>query len=562
MRWLAGVLHSGAGVCLPEQPKKRSRLLPVPIRQIARYTRSRRRYRQAAACVPQRCARPDARRGSRPRAAIAETPRICYDTREGRGFFIHTAIIGGGAAGVAAAIAAAERGQRVTVLERGAKPLKKLGVTGNGRANLFNSGAPLYYGNEAFALAVLRQLPYPALAAFFGGIGVPLREESEGRVYPAALMASVAVEALLLRARQLGVTFVTDTRVTAVERQNGGFRVRAVRTVADVEGAARASRQGAWGEGASPDTASVMQAVPAKRGGNKPQAMREEPFLLPCDRAIVTVGGAAAPAHGTDGTAYGLLTAFGHRLTALSPALCALTTDKRRIAGLSGQRVRAVLRLLSKAGRVLHAAQGEALFGEDAVSGIATMQLARFYEAGAVLCLDLRDAAGWEDAPETDGARSDTASKAGDADAPVASVAAHIRALVAMRAACPLAELLTGVFTAPVARLLCREAGFADLSLPVGRLRDADVHRLAAAVCDLRLPVHGTRGFTQAQVTAGGIMADDFDPTTMESRLQPGLYAAGEVLDVDGDCGGFNLMFAFASGILAGRAGGGAISKA
>ena len=78
--------------------------------------------------------------------------------------------------------------------------------------------------------------------------------------------------------------------------------------------------------------------------------------------------------------------------------------------------------------------------------------------------------------------------------------------------------------------------------------------RLADTVAEVRLPVTGTRGFDQAQVTAGGVLTDGFDPRTMESRLRPGLYAAGEVLDVDGDCGGFNLMFAFASGLLAGRA--------
>ncbi len=490
---------------------------------------------------------------------------------------------------MAAAIAAAERGQQVTVLERGAKPLKKLGVTGNGRANLLNSGAPLYYGNKAFALAVLAQLPYPALAAFFASIGVPLREESEGRVYPAALMASVAVEALLLRARQLGVVFVTDTRVTAVERQNRGFFVHAVRMVAGepaAGGAARTPQQGMKSELAPPGIGgNAAKYAGTKRGGNAALALHEEPLTLPCDRVIVTVGGAAAPMHGTDGTGYGLLTAYGHRLTALKPALCALITDKRRIAGLSGQRVRAGLRLLSATGQWLHAAEGEALFGEDAVSGIATMQLARFYESGAVLSLDLRNAAGWaqgdgacegrqggdaidtgESTPDDRRAVGQAAFAAGEAAqaatigkqavaSPCLELEAHIRAQIALRADCPLAELFTGVFTVPVARFLCREAGLGDPLLPVRQLRDADVRRLAATLCDLRLPLAGARGFAQAQVTAGGIMAEDFDPRTMESRLQRGLYAAGEVLDVDGDCGGFNLMFAFASGILAGRAG-------
>ena len=501
-----------------------------------------------------------------PKPTVAETPRNCYDSHKGVTHAMHTAIIGGGAAGMAAAIAAAEQGQRVTVLECGRKPLKKLGVTGNGRANLLNRGEPVYFGGEAFAKAVLAQMPCSALEAFFQAVGVPLREEGEGRVYPAALMASVVVDALLLRARQLGVTVVANARVTALERQGDGFLVRGVRSVAQdgaQTGDARASKQ--------------------KKNSAAEPALHDEPLCLRCDRVIVAAGGAAAPAHGTEGTAYGLLTAFGHRLTPLSPALCALTTDPKRISGLAGQRVRATLRLLSPDGQTLRRAEGEALFAEDAVSGIAAMQLARFVQTGANVSLDLREAAGWADAslPDTDlpfpqsiGAAvapvggeafatragcdaSGQPSRSGDAasDSTARAVLARIRALAALRADCPLAELFTGVFTPPVARLLCREAGLTDPTLPLRALRDGDFQRLSAALCDLRLPVHGTRGFAQAQVTAGGVDTADFDPRTMESRLQKGLYAAGEVLNVDGDCGGFNLMFAFASGILAGRAG-------
>ncbi len=480
---------------------------------------------------------------------------------------MHTVIIGGGAAGMAAAIAAAERGQQATVLERGRKPLKKLGVTGNGRANLLNLGAPRYFGGEGFAKAVLAQMPCAALAAFFQSIGVPLREEGEGRVYPAALMASVVVDALLLRARQLGVTVLTGAHVTALERQGDGFLVRGVREVSP-DAARSGAARGGEARAAKPATGGTSGSRTAtkrvKPGGDDTAAV-DEPLCLRGDRVIVAAGGAAAPMHGTDGTAYGLLTAFGHRLTPLSPALCALATDPKRVAGLAGQRVRATLRLLSPQGETLHAAEGEALFAEDAVSGIAAMQLARFVQPGASVSLDLREAAGWADGGTGSlsgtgslggtGSLDGTGSHVGTGSDGGMAVLARIRALATLRADCPLAELFTGVFTPPVARLLCREAGLPDPTVPVRVLRDEALRRLAATLCDLRLPVTGTRGFAQAQVTAGGIDTADFDPRTLESRLQKGLYAAGEVLDVDGDCGGFNLMFAFASGILAGRAG-------
>ena len=134
-----------------------------------------------------------------------------------------TIVVGGGAAGIAAAIAAAEGGHSVLVLERNARPLKKLGVTGNGRCNLLNDGAPVYYGDAAFARDVLARMPYARLRAFFERLGVPLRKEAEGRVYPAALQAAVVADALLLRARQLGVEIATGRRVTDIARAGDSF---------------------------------------------------------------------------------------------------------------------------------------------------------------------------------------------------------------------------------------------------------------------------------------------------------------------------------------------------
>lgn len=475
-----------------------------------------------------------------------------------------TVIIGGGAAGVAAAIAAAERGQRVTVLERNTKPLKKLGVTGNGRANLLNAGLPVYYGEPAFARAVLAAMPYDALVGFFTRLGVPLRAEGEGRIYPAALLASVVTDALLLRARQLGVVFRTGIRVDSLRRDGQGFQMLARILPQDAPAQGKRSPRGAvaaprmQSEGIEPafaPHAPGMPADPAQGAPNPGQALS-----LKADRVIVTVGGAAAPVHGTDGTAYGLLTAFGHRLTPLTPALCALQTQPRLIAGLSGQRVRACLTLLSAAGAPLHTAAGEVLFGDDAVSGIAAMQLARFFAPGATLLLDLREAAGWLPPVAAEPAASGGVAPLSPPTpivccAPVGDVAQRIRALVAMRHGCTLAELFTGVFTTPISRALCRMAGLLEPALPLARLRPEEEVRLATAVCAGRLPVTGTRGFDYAQVTAGGIATDGFTPATMESVLCKGLHAAGEVLNVDGDCGGFNLMFAFAGGLLAGRAG-------
>lgn len=415
-----------------------------------------------------------------------------------------TVIIGAGAAGMAAAISAARRGHSVTVLERNEKTLKKLGVTGNGRGNLLNAGPPLYYGNPDFAARVLEQMPYPQLAAFWEELGVPLRLEEE-RAYPAALQAAVAVDALRLEARRLGAQVCVRTRVVSLVKGEDGF----------------------WLE--------AEEGVPAPAGGKgkKPPVQEVLRRKYRADRVIVAAGGAAAPAHGTDGGAYGLLTAFGHRLTPLGPALCALVTEKKPIDGLFGQRVRARLSLRDPQGRLLREARGEALFAQDGVSGIAAMQLARWVVPGCTLHMDLRDELGREAmAPE--------------------ALREFVQALAGRRGELPLRELFTGMLMPQVSRALLAAAGYLDLDRLIGSVSPKGLGTIAGQLTDFPLAVEGTRGFDSAQVTAGGIATEDFEPATLESRLQKGLYAAGEILDVDGDCGGFNLMFAFASGLLAG----------
>jgi len=124
---------------------------------------------------------------------------------------------------------------------------------------------------------------------------------------------------------------------------------------------------------------------------------------------------------------------------------------------------------------------------------------------------------------------------------------------IASRPQLSASQLFTGVFHRLLSQALLKEAGIAQ-DAPVAPLAARDVQRLANAISALSLPVDGTHGFAQAQVTAGGVLTDEVDPATMQSRLFDGLYFAGEVLDVDGPCGGYNLHFAFASALTAARA--------
>ena len=410
----------------------------------------------------------------------------------------HTLIIGGGAAGMAAAIAAAKKGDRVTVLERGRKPLKKLGVTGNGRGNLLNCGRPEFYGDTAFAMEVLRHMPYEKIAAFLNDCGIPLVHEDEGRMYPSSFLASSAVDALRLTADQLNVESVSNVRAEQIVREKNGFCVKCLRAVY------------------APDQ--QLKSGRVKAGA----LIGEEKCVYRADRVIIAAGGMASPMHGTDGTAYGLLTEHGHALTELKPALCALLTETKPLEGLTGQRVRASLTLKDAQEVSLHQSRGEALFADDGVSGIAAMQLARFVQDGCTLHMDLRMAV------------------TGDENCNVLPWLQR-----RMQRVDDPQKLLIGACTAQLAQALWRMAG----SKPsLGALE-----ALAHAIQNFAVPVTGTRGFESAQVTAGGLKTDDFDPSTLESRLVPGLYAAGEILNVDGGCGGHNLMFAFASGLLAGQ---------
>lgn len=254
----------------------------------------------------------------------------------------------------------------------------------------------------------------------------------------------------------------------------------------------------------------------------------------PADAVIVAAGGAAGEklGGGTDG--YTLLLSLGHTRTALRPALVQLVTDSPYPRALKGIKADAALRL-ERAGRLPARSEGEVLFTDSGVSGPAAFDLSRAASEaagadGVTLHMNLLRAY----AP--------------------AEVLAFLRARRAALPNLPASDLLTGALHNRLGRMVVKYAG-ADGAAPLSALPDETLRRVAGACGDFALPVRGTEGFQNAQVTAGGVRTREFDPETLESRLAPNLFACGEVLDVDGDCGGFNLQWAWASGRLAGRLG-------
>lgn len=408
-------------------------------------------------------------------------------------------VLGGGAAGMAAAISAARalRGKAgVLLLEHGSRVGKKLLATGNGRCNLTNLGSlsgHYHGGGASFAQTVLARFPSRKIVTFFESLGLLCREEREGRLYPYSGQASAVLDLLRMELEHLDVRQLFEYHPQHIVRQKNGFQIHCT------EGTAA------------------------------------------CRRLIVATGGKSAASTGSDGSGHRLLQEMGHTVTKLFPSLTQIKTDPALMRPLKGMRCEGAASFLAD-GKVIRREEGEIQFTDTGLSGICIFQLSRlsgeFFTLRTVngkptrqiaVSLDLMP--DWEPAALTS-------------------------FLLSRRAAWSefsLDQFLTGVLNKRVGQTLLKAAGCAPLSRSSGSLTDSEVSRIAALLKGWRFLPNGLSPFNAAQVTAGGVSCREFDPHTMESKKIPGLYAAGEVLDVDGDCGGFNLQWAWSSGILAGQ---------
>ena len=252
---------------------------------------------------------------------------------------------------------------------------------------------------------------------------------------------------------------------------------------------------------------------------------------LSAPAALCAMGGQAAPHLGTDGAGARLMEALGHMIAPMYPALVQLRCDHGALRSLKGLRVPARL-TLEIDGAPAASETGELLFADYGVSGVCVFQLSG--PAARALAQRRRVALRVHLLPE------------------VADVPVWLDARIAARETLSAQALLTGVFPRLLAQALLRQAHIAPQA-EARRLCAAERAALCDAIAAFPLPVTGTQGFKHAQVTGGGVSLDEVDPATMASRLHGGLYIAGEVLDVAGPCGGYNLHFAFASGLTAAR---------
>jgi predicted Rossmann fold flavoprotein len=422
-------------------------------------------------------------------------------------------ILGAGAAGLTAAIRAAERGVRVLLVEKNRRPGVKILVSGGTRCNITNARGlrnrtvvsgpidPAYNTDQAQGARSIQQ-PFgaggpflgPALKALsvertvelFEAEGVATKVEANGKVFPVSDRATDVLDALLRRLGRSGAEVRCQCPALGVEPTEAGFLV----TLPDGPVSAR--------------------------------------------RVIVTVGGQSYPGCGTTGDGYAMARRFGHTVVEPRPALVPIRVDADWVPDLKGLTVPDVrASVCDPAGTTLEERREALLFAHFGLTGPAALDVSRAvarHDGPGPLDLVL------DFAPDDRAEALDQALR-------VASRSGR--------------RPVAGLLPAPLARRLA-EALLAASGVPVDRMgpdlsRD-ERRRLVAALKGLRLPTAGTLGFAKAEVTSGGVALSEVEPRTLESRLRPGLHFAGEVLDLDGPIGGYNFQAAWSTGWLAGEA--------
>ena len=393
------------------------------------------------------------------------------------------AVIGGGAAGLAAAVTAAEAAE-VTVYEKNDRVGKKLLQTGNGRCNLLNvnTDASAYHSDDIDVVKrVIGAFPASRIMDFFEELGLLMRIESEGRAYPLCNQAAAVLDVLRFSAAERGAVFKCGYVCTDIVKKADCFELH----FAD---------------------------------GTKEKA----------EAVIIACGGKAAPKTGSDGNGYALAERMGHSVTQLRPALVPVRTETAFVRPLKGIRCKAGITLLKDGIAAAHES-GEIQFTDYGVSGIAVMQLSRYLNGGGYeLKIDFAEEYGFE----------------------------HIVYLLKKACGRPreVQELTLGIIPRRVGQQLIKKTVNKPLTAAASELSDNEIKKIASAVKGLRLEVASALSWDNAQVTSGGVALSELCADTLESKLCSGLYFAGEVLDCDGACGGYNLSWAWCSGIIAARA--------
>jgi len=419
-------------------------------------------------------------------------------------------IIGAGAAGITAAITAKDYGIDVAIIEGNDRVGKKILTTGNGRCNITNKTiddtlkryeasknngdtpckVPYHSSNKDFFISVLRAFTVEDTINFFSMLGLPLTTLEGGKMYPLSLQASSVLDILRMALEEREIPVYCGNKVVEIQCHKFGYRVK----TKTAEG--------------------------------------EE--LYSCEKLIICAGGKSAAATGSDGSGYALARSLGHSIITPLPALVQLKLDYKNLKALSGIKFNGVADILVD-GEILRSEFGEILFTDYGISGPPILQLSRI--ASTSLNQGKKVEIRVNMMPDTD---------AEDLD----NFLENHKAMFGHRS---MVSAFIGIINKKLIPILLKEGGIDNIHKPLWDLSWKEKKAIIELLQSWTFPVIGTNSFTNAQVTAGGIDTREVNPETLESKLHKNLYFAGEILDVDGDCGGFNLQWAWSSGTIAGR---------
>ncbi len=465
-------------------------------------------------------------------------------------------VIGAGASGMMAAVQAAKaenkgvRGRSVALLEVLARPGKKLLVTGNGKCNLTNYklDGSCYHtdsGSTEDIMSVIDGFNSEAVTQFFRGEGMLVRER-DGYVYPYSEQASSVLDCMRQCLVKYGVRLICGCEIDSVKKNGDGFSILGnVRDVEEENKRADAKKNGgkkAAGNGRKAgDNSSGNKNIAANGNG----CAFTGRFSFDCEKLIVATGSAAGGVcnqgmagrnSGEDNCAlgYNIAGQFGHHIVKPLPALVALTCEESFFKEISGVRAKGSVKLFVD-GKCIASDAGEIQLTDNGISGIPVFQVSR-HAVGALergrkvrAELDLMpeygedELAAYIDKIKANAQRIDYNSN------------------YLSRTKVPnLGDILTGLVNKKLMTLFVKMSG--------GR-----TDKLVELLKHFNVNVVNSKGVAAAQVCSGGVRLVEVNIDTMESKLCPGLYFCGEVLDVDGCCGGYNLQWAWSSGFAAGK---------
>lgn len=408
-------------------------------------------------------------------------------------------VIGGGAAGMAAAIAAAENGCAVTIYEKNEKLGKKIYITGKGRCNVTNDCDmeglfDSVVTNSRFLYSAFYGFTNQDMKDFLEANGCHVKVERGNRVFPVSDRASDVTSALARRLRELHVKVELNQGVRELWLEDG-----------------------------------VLKGVILAQSGNE---RGKKDSYIAADAVIVATGGLSYPTTGSTGDGYRFAEAAGHKVTELSPALVPFETEED-VKGLQGLSLRNVEAAVLNGKKEVYREFGEMLFTHYGVSGpvllSASSYAAKKLKKGPLtLVIDLKPALSME-----------------QLDARI------LRDFEAEKNK-QFKNALNHLYPSKLIPVIIRRSGV-EPDKQVNAVTKEERRRLAEVTKHFTLTLTGLRGFNEAIITQGGVTVKEVNPSTMESKKLPGLYFAGEVLDLDAVTGGYNLQIAWSTGVLAGR---------